>query len=176
MTKTLAAGLLAVMALLLTGCGGNNDDAQAANAISDSIMKEQKSSGQSSQFFSMDKKDADCIGKGLVDKIGTDQLQKYGVLTKDNKTKSDVTNVKMSEGDAKSATDVLFKCTDVQGMMQKALDQSGNVPAAMKDCVHKVLNDDNLRAMFEKIFAGQQDEAQKALVQPMMKCATGNQG
>ena len=175
MKKTLAAALLAVMALLLAGCGGNND-AQAAKAISDSIMKEQKSSGQSSQFFSMDKKDADCIGKGLVDKIGTDQLQKYGVLTKDNKTKKDVTGVKMSAGDAKSATDVLFKCTDVEGMMQKALDQSGTIPAAMKDCVHKVLNEDNLRAMFEKIFAGQQDEAQKALVQPMMKCASGNQG
>jgi hypothetical protein len=175
MKKTPAAALLAVMALLLTGCGGNND-AQAAKAISDSIMKEQKSSGQSSQFFSMDKKDADCIGKGLVDKIGTDQLQKYGVLTKDNKTKSDVTNVKMSAGDAKSATDVLFSCTDVEGMMQKALDASGNVPAAMKDCVHKVLNEDNLRSMFQKIFAGQQQEAQKALVQPMMKCAAGNQG
>jgi Flp pilus assembly protein TadD len=175
MKKTLAAGLLAAMALLLTGCGGN-DDAQAAQSISDSIMKEQKSSGQSSQLFSMDKKDADCIGKGLVDKIGADQLQKYGVLTKDNKTKDQVTNVKMSAGDAKSATDVLFKCTDVQGMMQKALDQSGNVPAAMKACVNKVLTEDNLHTMFEKIFAGQQDEAQKALVQPMMKCATGSQG
>ena len=175
MKKTLAAGLLAVMALLLTGCGGNNDD-QAATAISNSIMKEQKSSNQSSQFFSMDKKDADCIGKGLVDKIGTDQLQKYGVLTKDNKTKDDVTDVKMSDGDAKSATDVLFKCTDVEGMMQKAMDKSGNVPAAMKDCVNKVLTEDNLRAMFQKIFAGKQDEAQKALVQPMMKCAMGNQG
>jgi hypothetical protein len=174
MKKTLAAGVLAVLAMVLAGCGGNNDD-QAAQAISDSIMKEQKSGGQTSSFFSMDKKDADCIGQGLVDKIGTDQLQQYGVLTKDNKTKGDVTNVKMSAADAKSATDVLFKCTDVEAMMQKAMDRTGKVPAAMKACVKKVLTKDNLHTMFEKIFAGRQDEAQKALVQPMMKCAMGSQ-
>jgi hypothetical protein len=174
MKKALAAVLLAVLALALSGCG-NNDDDQAAKSISDSIMSQQKSGGSSSQFFSMKRKDADCIGKGLVDKIGTDKLQKYGLLTKDNKTKGDVTNVKMSEGDAKSATDVLFGCTDVEGMMQTAMDKSGNVPAAMKPCVDKVLNDDNLRTMFSKVFQGQQDEAQKALIQPMMKCASGSQ-
>ena len=174
MTKTLAAALLAVLALTLSGCGNSGDD-QAAKSISDSIMAQQKS-GSGSQFFSMKRKDADCIGKGLVDKIGTDKLQKYGLLTKDNKTKDSVTNVKMSGGDAKSTTDVLFSCTDVESMMQTAMDKSGNVPAAMKTCVDKVLNEGNLRTMFTKVFQGQQDEAQKALISPMMKCASGSQG
>ncbi|NUR07017.1 MAG: hypothetical protein HOQ45_08410 [Nocardioidaceae bacterium] len=175
MKKTWAAGVLAVLALVLTGCG-NNDDEEASKAISASIMKEQKSSSQSSQFFTMDKKDADCIGNGLVDKIGVDQLREYGVLTKDNKTKDDVTNVKMTTADAKSATDVLFTCTDVENMMQKAMSRSGQVPAEMKACINKVMTEENLRAMFEKIFAGKQDEAQKALIQPMMKCAIGSGG
>ena len=43
-------------------------------------------------------KDADCIGNGLVDKVGTEQLQKYGLLTKDLKLNKDVTTVKMSPG------------------------------------------------------------------------------
>ena len=176
MKKTLAAALLAALALALTSCGGNDDDTQAAQSISDSIMKQQKSGGTASQFFTMKRKDADCIGKGFVDKIGTDQLKKDGVLTQDNKVKQSVTNVKMSASEAKAATDVLFSCTNVENMMQTAMNKSGNVPAAMKDCVNKVLTEANLRPMFEKVFQGQQDEAQKALIGPMMKCATGNQG
>jgi hypothetical protein len=177
MTKTLTAAVLTVLALVLSACGSNGDDQAAAQSISDSIMKAQKSSSDSaSQFFSMKRKDADCIGKGLVDKIGTDQLKKYGLLTKDNKTKGDVTQVKMSAGDAKQATDVLFGCTDVEGMMQTAMDKSGSVPKAMKACVTKTLNEKNLRGMFTSIFQGQQQAAQKKLVTPMMKCATGAQG
>jgi len=124
----------------------------------------------------MERKDADCIGEGLVDKIGTEKLQEYGLLTKDNKTKNDVTGVKMSKQDADSATDVLFDCADVKGMMQKAMDQAGTVPKEMRACVDKVLSEENLRGMFAKIFQGQQDQAQQELVQPMMACATGNAG
>jgi hypothetical protein len=176
MTKILTAAVLTVLALAVSACG-SNDDAQAAQSISDSIMKSQKSSsGSTSQFFTMKRKDADCIGKGLVDKIGTDQLQKYGLLTKSNKTKKDVSAVKMSAADAKKATSTLFGCTDVEGMMQNAMDKSGSVPKAMKACVTKTLNEKNLRGMFTSIFQGQEEAAQKKLVQPMMKCAMGAQG
>ena len=64
-------------------------------------MKSQKaSSDNASSLLSLKQKEADCIGKGLVDKIGTDQLKKYKLLTKDNKASKDVTAVKMSAGDA----------------------------------------------------------------------------
>lgn len=175
MRNTLAAAVLAALALTLTGCGAN-DDETASNAISDSIMKEQKSAESRSQFFTMDRKDADCIGDGLVDKIGVDQLREYGLLTEDNKIKDNVTNLKMSTADAESATDVLFDCTDVENMMQKAMERSGSIPDEMKACINKVLNEQTLRAMFTKVFSGKHDEAQKELVQPMMKCAVGGAG
>jgi hypothetical protein len=161
----------AVLALGLTSCGGNDDDA-ASKALSDSIMKSQDSSN-ASQFFAMKRKDADCIGDGMVDKIGTDQLQEYGMITKDNKANKDVTAVKMSGDDAESATDVLFDCTDVPSMMQKAVGDSGQIPAEMQDCVNKALNEENLRSMFTKVFSGKQEEAQQELIQPMMKCQSG---
>jgi len=176
MTKTLAAAVLTVLALSVSACGSSNDNAQAAKSISDSIMKSQKSSQSTSQFFTMKRKDADCIGKGLVDKIGTDQLQKYGLLTKDNKTKKSVSAVKMSSADAKKATTTLFGCTDVEGMMQSAMNKSGNIPKAMKPCITKTLNEKNLRGMFDAIFQGDQAAAKQKLVQPMMKCAVGAQG
>jgi hypothetical protein len=171
MKKTLAVLVTAVLALGLTSCGGNDDEA-ASKALSDSIMKSQDSSN-ASQFFAMKRKDADCIGDGMVDEIGTDQLQEYGMITKDNKANKDVTAVKMSTGDAESATDVLFDCTDVPTMMQKAVGDSGQIPAEMQDCVNKALNEENLRSMFTKVFSGKQEEAQQELIQPMMKCQSG---
>jgi len=122
------------------------------------------------------RKEADCIGDGLVDKIGTDQLREYKLLTKDNKAGQDVTTVKMSAGDAKATTDVLFGCTDVPGMMNKAMNSSGQVPAAMQDCVNKALNDEALRGMFTHVFQGNEEQAKQDLIQPMMKCANPNAG
>ncbi len=186
MKKHLAAAVLVVVTLALSGCGGgggdsassgpSKDEKTAAAAISDSIVKGQKSGDASSQFLDMDKSDADCIGTGLVDKVGLDSLKKYGLVTKDNKTKDSIGSVTMSASDAKAATGVLFGCTDVPGMMQKALSASGSIPKAMQNCVNKVLTEDTLRGMFTKIFSGKQDEAQQALVAPMTKCATGSAG
>ena len=175
MRKVWTATVLTALALCLSACGNSGDD-EAAQNISDSIMKAQKSSSGSSQFFAVKRKGADCVGKGFVDKIGTDQLQDYGLLNKDNKVKGNVTGLKMSAGDAKSATDVLFGCTDVETMIKKAMADSGTVPKAMQSCVDKALTEDNLRSMFNQLFQGDSKAANKALVQPMTKCALGSQG
>jgi hypothetical protein len=171
MKTSLAAATATLLALTLASCG-SNDDAEASQAISASIMKSQSSSGDSgSQLLSLKKKEADCIGSGLVDKIGTDQLKQYKLLTKDNKAGQDVTQVKMSKGDAESATDVLFGCTDVPAMMKKAMNSSGQVPAQMRACVDKTLNEQALRSMFTNVFQGNEEQARKDLITPMMRCA-----
>ena len=174
MKKFLAAALLAVLTLSLSGCG--NNDAEASKAISDQLIKQQKKSGSASQFFSLDRKDADCIGDGFVDKIGTENLQKYGVITKDNKAKDGVNNVKMSAKDAKSATSTLFDCTDVEKMMRAAINKAGNIPSSMQSCVNKVLSEDNLRPLFTGVFQGKSSEAQQQLAEPLQKCATQSAG
>lgn len=188
MKKTLTASVLGTLLLSLTACGGSGgsgstaassrstQDVKASKSISASIMKSQKAATGSSQFFSMSQKDADCIGNGLVDKIGVKQLQTYKLLDKDLKTSGSVTNAKMSAKDAGSASGVLFGCTDVQGMMKKAISKSGNLPPTMKPCVDKTLTESNLKSMFTQIFQGQQQAAQKELVTPLMKCATAAAG
>jgi len=171
MKTSLAVATATLLALTLASCG-SNDDAEASQAISASIMRSQSSSGDSgSQLLSLKKKEADCIGSGLVDKIGTDQLKQYKLLTKDNKAGQDVTQVKMSKGDAESATDVLFGCTDVPAMMKKAMNSSGQVPAQMRACVDKTLNEQALRSMFTNVFQGNEEQARKDLITPMMRCA-----
>ena len=174
MRGTLAAAVIAVLAMTAAGCG-NNDDAKAASSLSDKIMSSQKS-GSSSQLFSLTRKEADCIGKGFVDRIGTDQLQKYDILDKNLKAKNGVDNVKMSATDAKSATEVFFSCADVTGMVQRIVVKSAQIPQQLRSCVNKALTDGNLRPVFTKVFEGRQQDAQKALVQPIMKCAPGSSG
>ena len=169
MKKTLVAVVLAALALTTTGCG-NKDDETAAKSISTSIMKEQKSG--STQVMQVKQGDADCIGKGLVDKIGTDQLQKYKLLDKNLKMNENLTSVKMSQKDATSATDTFFDCTDVMGMMHKAMTQGGKVPPQVQACMTKVLTKDAVHSMFVAMFSGQQDQATKSLQASLMKCAS----
>jgi hypothetical protein len=175
MTKTLNVAVLTVLSLALGGCGGN-DDAKASKAISDSIMKEQKAGG-ASQILDVRRKDADCIGDGLVDRIGTDKLKKYGVLSDDLTSKKSITGAgKLSAGDAKSATGVFFDCTDMEGMMRRAVGGNANIPRSMKTCIDKTLTEANLRPFLELTFQGKTAEAQKLLAGPMSKCAVGNKG
>jgi hypothetical protein len=175
-TRSAGAAVLAVLALSVSACGGSGDDSKAAKNISASIMSSQKGSS-SSQFLTLKKKDADCIGKGLVDKVGTDKLKKYGVLDKNLKpSKTGISDVKMSVKDAKSTTSVLFGCADVEKMMQTAINKSGQIPKTMQTCVSKALSENTLRPMFTELFQGKTDAAQKALTGPMTKCATGSGG
>jgi hypothetical protein len=175
-TRVTGAAALAALALTVSACGGSNDDSKAAKNLSASIMQSQKGSS-TSQFLDLKKKDADCIGKGLVDKVGTDDLKKYGVLDKNLKpSKTGISDVKMSADDAKSTTGVLFGCADVEKMMQGAINKSGQIPKTMQSCVNKALSEDHLRPMFTQLFQGRTDAAQKALTGPMTKCATGSAG
>jgi hypothetical protein len=57
-------------------------------------------------------------------------------------------------------------------MMKKAIASSGQVPPQMQACVDKTLTEKTLRGMFTEVFEGNQSEAQKKLINPMMKCAT----
>ena len=176
-TRAAGAALLAALALSVSACGNSggsgtsSTDKTAAKNISASIMKSQN--GSTSQFLTLKKKDADCIGKGLVEKVGTDDLKKYGVLDKNLKpSKKGISDVKMSPADAKSTTGVLFGCADVEKMMQSAINKSGQIPKTMQSCVNKALSEDHLRPMLTQLFHGRTDAAQKALTGPMTKCAT----
>jgi hypothetical protein len=175
----LATAVLAGLAVSTAGCAssssGGDEDAKAAREISNAIVTQQKSTQGPAALLAIKRKDADCVGKGLVDKLGTDKLEKYGVLTQDGKAKKGVTDVTMSAADAGSATDVLFGCVDVESRIQKGMAKSGNIAPQVRSCVKKVVTEKTLRSMFSDVFQGRQD-ATKRLVGPLTKCALGNGG
>jgi hypothetical protein len=172
MHRALPAAALAALVLSVGGCagsvGGGSDDAKASEAIADSIMK---SGDGSTKLLSMKRKDADCIGNGLVDEVGTAKLQKYGLLTEDNTSKGAINDVSMSAADAEATTNVLFGCTDVEAMMNAAVSESGSLPKKVKACVARTLTEKTLRPVFDQMFQGKQDEASKALTGPITRCA-----
>lgn len=177
MTKSRALAAVATTLLLsVTACSGgggigtSGDDQKAADAIAGSIMKGQKSAG--TDVFSMKQDEADCIGEGFVDEIGTDQLQEYGFLTEDLKANESLTSVEMSTADAEAAADTLFDCADVQQMM---LGSMGDLDAKTKKCIEDVMTEDALHSLFVKMFSGKQEAAGQELIAPMMKCTTGAQ-
>lgn len=180
MRTALVASAVTALTLTLTGCGGQSQEAtqddRAATAISDSIIKSQRQSGQSTEgMFQMTRKQADCIGDGFVSDVGTEKLQKYGFLTKKLKTNESITEITMAPKDAKAASDTLFRCADVASMMSNALAANGGVDAETKKCLDQAITEPRLREMFTLMFQGQQKQANSAVMAPIMECAAAAQ-
>lgn len=161
----LVAGGLA-LSLSLAACG-EDDEAKAAEAISASMMEE------SDEEFPVDQEQADCVGEGLVDRIGVDQLQEYGMLTDDLEANDSVGEVTMEEADADGAADVFVGCVDAQALLIEQMGQDGSFTEEQQDCVAEAFDDATLTDMFSLLFQGKQDEATSGLMDPMFACMTG---
>lgn len=160
------AGGIAALVVALSACGAG-DDAKAAKAISDEIMS------QSDDTFDVDRKQADCLGEGFVDKIGVDQLTEYGLLTDDLKTDTDLGDVTMSKKDADAAADVFVDCVDVAKLMQGSMGLSELDPA-VAECVAGVMTEDVVHDAMAASFRGEDEGAAlEKLFEPLTKCVTG---
>lgn len=162
----LAGGL--AMTLTLSACGGGGgDEAKAADAISQSMME------SSDDEFTVDEKQADCVGEGLVDKIGVDKLKSYGMLNDDLTVDDSVTDVTMEEADADNAAAVIIGCVDAQAMMAEQFAADDTMTDEQKECVSDALDDEALTGMFSLIFQGKEEEATNELMGPLMSCMMG---
>jgi len=171
MKRTVLSALLASV-LVLSGCGASEDD-EAKTAISDYLMEQQADD----QMITLEEGEADCISEGMVDGIGVDKLKEYGFLKEDGTVNENAETPEMSEGDAETMVDSMFDCTDVMATMQDELAKSmGDQPAEVKDCFEEALTEEAVRDMLVATFAGNQDEAGKALMGPLMECATAGSG
>ena len=167
MLRVIGAALCAGLVLTTAGCG-NGDDDKAAKALSASLRQNNDSQG-----LQLDKKQSDCVGKKLVEKVGTKDLQKYGILTKDLKAKDNVTNVKMSTEDAQGAADAVTECIDAVEFVVKSLGTYGG--KKVQDCVREKVKEDDVNTFLAKGFEGKQDQAQEQLGKTLMVCASAAQ-
>lgn len=168
MRKTQALVLAGALAITLSACGGGaDDDARAAEAISQSMQD------ASDEDFTVDETQGDCVGEGLVDRIGVDKLTDYGLLSDDLTVDEDVTDVTMEQADADSAADVFVSCLDAEKMMSEELAAGEDLTEEQQACIADVLDNDALKGMFSLIFQGKEDEATGELMGPLMSCIIG---
>lgn len=157
--KTRVLGVAALLALSLTACG--QDEEAASKAISDSIMK------SNDETFEVTRDEADCVGDGMVDKIGVEKLTDYGIITEDLKADGGIESVEMSEGDAGSAADVMSGCADIKELFTSAM---GDLPEEAKQCVEEKLSDEVLHDFLVSIFMNEQEQGQQELVGALGEC------
>ncbi len=160
--KIRTLGAVAVLALALTACGGG-DDETASKAIADSIMD------SNDETFEVTQKQADCVGDGFVEDIGTDQLVEYGIITEDLKSDSTIDTVKMSKDDAQSAADVMQDCADIKEIFAGAM---GELPEEAKTCIDEKLTDDVLNKFLVAVFSNDQESGTQELTAALTECLT----
>ena len=159
--KIRTLGAVAVLALALTACGG--DDEAASKAIADSIMD------SNDETFEVTQEQADCVGEGFVEEIGTDQLIEYGIITEDLETDSTIDTVEMSKSDAESAADVMQDCADIKEIFAGAM---GELPAEAQDCIDEKLTDDVLNKFLVAVFSNDQESGTQELTAALTECLT----
>jgi hypothetical protein len=193
MTKTLTAAVLMIAALVLSGChsGGSGDnsnsngpsaaqrrhDSTASKSISRGLLSSSKKSPGITSALDFSKKNTECIGNGLVDKIGTKRLQQYGLLDKNYHVQKSVTGLKLKAPDAKKATDVFFSCIDISKAFHAVIAKSAaTLPPKAKSCINQIFTNAKLKPVFEKYFEGDPQGAQSLLQGPLSRCAAGSAG
>jgi hypothetical protein len=160
--KLRTIGAVAALALSLTACGA--DDEAASKAIADSIMD------SNDETFKVTQEQADCVGDGMVEDIGTDKLVEYGLITEDNKAADGIDSVKMSEGDAQSAADVMQDCADIKSIFTDAMGSS--VPEEAATCIDEKLTDDVLNEFLVAVFMDDQEAGTQGLMTALQECMT----
>lgn len=157
--KIRALGVAALLALSLTACG--QDEEAASQAIADSIME------SNDETFEVTEAEADCVGDGMVDRIGVDKLTEYGIITEDLKANDGIDNVEMSEGDAGSAADVMSECADIKELFTSAM---GELPEEAQQCVDENLSDEVLHDFLVAIFMNDEQGGQDDLIGALREC------
>lgn len=160
--KIRTIGATAVLALALTACGGSDDEAASA-AISKSIMS------SSDETFKVNQEQADCVGDGMVEDIGTDKLVEYGLITEDNEANEDLDSVKMSEEDAQSAANVMQECADIREIFTGAM---GEVPEETATCIEENLTNEVLHEFLVAVFMDDQQGGTDNLMSALQECMT----
>ena len=158
--KIRTIGATAVLVLTLGACGGG-DDGKASKAIADSIME------SNSDTFEVTQEQADCVGEGFVDEVGTDKLVEYGIITEDLKQADGIEQVEMSDDDAESAADVMQECADIKKIFTSAMP---DLPEEAQACIDEKLTDDVLHEFLVAVFKNDQDGGTQNLMTALTEC------
>lgn len=163
MSRLLAASAGLALALSLSACGAG-EDTQAAEAISTEFQ-----SGAAGAP-GLDKKDADCVAKGIVDEIGVEKLKESGLLTEDLAADTTAGDLKLPQGDADKAAAVMGDCTDLFDLV---LDESvAGIDEEAAACIRDNVKEADIEQLLAATFAGEEPDGTDAITQAATECLT----
>lgn len=171
MRKTVAVLCAALMTL--SACGNGDDDKAKENIKSAVLDDETGLTGGTKPT----EKQADCIADGMVDDVGVETLQDYGLLDKDLKINEDADPKDMKEEDADALAGVFVGCIDIESMFADQFatgDQK--LPQEQQDCIKDAIDEDAMKAGLSASFQGKEDEDFAAMQQKMVTCVMGEMG
>lgn len=168
MKRTLLTAALASV-LVLSSCGGNEEE-EARTALSEYLVNQQADG----QMMRLDEEQADCIAGDMVDGIGVDQLEEYGILDEDGSVDENAETNALSKDDARIMVDAMFDCTDVMATVEEQLAAAaGGQSQEVQECLEEALTEDLVRETLVASFSGNEQEAQQKMTAPLTECVTG---
>jgi len=170
MTKLVAVACAALLAL--TACGGGGDD-EAKDNIAASLQK--ADSGLTGETKLSDEQ-ADCVAGGMVDDIGTDKLQDYGILKDDNTVDTEAQPDDLEAGDADALAETIVGCVDVGELLKEQMgDQFAQLTDDQQKCISDAFDDETFEKVLSATFQGETPDVGADLQGDMMKCLTPTQ-
>lgn len=172
MRKT-AAVLCAAM-LALTACGNGEDDEAKENIKASVLDQESQVAGGTE----LTEEQAECFADGLVDEIGTEKLQEYGLLNEDNEIAENANPTDMEEGDAEAMADTIVDCVDMKQMIEDQVNTSAQTDLTEKqaECLSDAIDEDAIKAGLAASFQGETTNPMEEMQGEMMACVMGGTG
>lgn len=163
MDKLAAAAASALLALGVSGCGGQEDEAKAS--MSDSFQQ------QDVGGIGVDQEQADCMADGIVDGVGVEQLQEYDILDDDGRVNEDLEDAQLEEQDADTVSAALVDCIGAETIVEEQVVQD-EMTGPQKDCVRDAVGEESLKGLISAGFQGADasDESVQQLQEDMTTC------
>ncbi len=140
----MSVGAVAVLAVVLTACGGGQERAYA-DAIAASAQ-------QGDTPFSPTADEAQCIGDAYVEVLGVARFEEAGVTPEDIRNETDpVQNPRelgIGEAEAGELFDQVNECTDVRELVLQGLSRDSQLSPEARTCLSDAIDDDLLRRLF----------------------------
>lgn len=138
--RNLLLGLVAT-ALLLSACGGSDDDSSGADPALVSALATQLASDDSP----FDQETSECAAEKIIGGIETDRLVELGV-TASNVPEAD--QIDFTDGELDLVIDSIGDCGDLSELMADSLAADGVIPADKAECFGDEVSDDVMKDAF----------------------------
>lgn len=156
--------------LTLSACGGG-DESEAKDNLAKSFAQEE---GGALSGADLTEEEAGCLSDGLVDEVGVEKLQEYGILEDDLAVVETADDVKFEAGDADAFAGVVTDCVDVSQLITDQMAEQ-DLTAEQEECVSDALDEDAVRDLLSATFQGEQPEMEGAIGEAMA-CVMEGQG